>query len=202
MGTTRAVWTAVASIALSGLAGGCGEQPGAASVEGFNRAKGVVRVDFEPWTPHELAAQSVIVVYGSVESINDGRVYDNGLSTHTMVIGINPSDVLKDDPGRTGDLVYLEVPNLHSDNLDDLADALPDGTEVALFGRDATDPGADVEGDPDAGREAGSSVYAPFPQGLWFQTPAGLESVLTTPANTGDEWAGIASWDALKRAAS
>lgn len=193
----------VASVALAGLVGGCGEQPGAASVDGFNKAKGVVRINYEFYTPRKLAAESAIVVYGTVDSIEDGRVYDNGLSTRTVVIGIKPSDFVKDDPGREGDLVYFEVNTINSDNLDDIADALPEGTNVALFGWDADNPGAEVQGDADAGREAGSSVYAPFAQGLWFQTPDGLESVLTTPATTSEEeWAGIETWDALKRAAS
>lgn len=183
-------------------AAGCGD-PGAASVEAFNRAKGVVRVNYEPHTPRQLADEAAVVVYGTVKTVRDGSKHKGGPTARTVVIGIDPTDVVKDDPAREGDLVYAEVGRVEGDNVDDIADALPAGTPIAVFGADATDQGVEVDGSAGTGREPGSTVYVPFPQGLWFETPSGLESVLTDPAATGvDGWAGISSWDALKDAAT
>ena len=73
---------------------------------------------------------------------------------------------------------------------------------MALFSWPADDPGFEVSGDPDAGREAGSSVYSPMVQGLWFETAGGLTNVLAPSATAGGAWAGIDSWAALKEAAA
>jgi hypothetical protein len=174
-----------------------------ASVDAFNEAKGVERINFDPYTPRRLADESAIVVYGTVKSVEDGRVYDpGGLTMKNVVIGIDPSDIMKDDPDRRGNLVYVELSRVDGDNLDEIADALPKNTDVALFGWSADDPGFAVDGDPDAGREAGSSVYSPLAQGLWFETEDGLENVLTPRATSEGAWAGIDSWADLKQAAS
>jgi len=186
-------------LALLGCSG-----PSVASIHAFNEAKGAVRINFEPYTPVRLASESNIAIYGSVKSVEDGRVYGSGdIAMKNVVIGIDPTDVIKDDPARTGDLVYVELSRVDDDSsLDKIDDALPIGTQVALFGWPADDPGFEIDGDPNAGREDGSSVYSPLAQGLWFETADGLANVLTPSQTSSGAWAGVDSWTALEEAAT
>lgn len=178
--------------------------PNVGSVEAFNEAKGVERINFEPYTPTRLASESSIVVYGSVKSIEDGRLYGSGdILMKNVVIGIDPIDVVKDDPARNGDLVYFELSRVDDDaSLAKIADVLPLNAHVALFGYPADDPGFEVHGDPNSGREDGSSVYSPLAQGLWFETADGLANVLTATETSDGAWANVDSWAALKAAAT
>lgn len=181
--------------------GSCGGGSSIASVGAFNDARGMERINHEPYTPQQLLGSSTIAVHGTVESVRDGRAYNpGGVGMKNVVIAIDSQDMLKDDPARRGDLVYVELSRRDDSTIDAISDALPDGTGIALFGWPAADPGFEVDGDPDAGREADSSVYFPLAQGLWLETADGLENVLTPSATSSGTWAGIDSWPALKEA--
>jgi hypothetical protein len=170
-------------------------------VDSFREASGVGIIDFEPFTPTRVASESTLIVFGAVESVEDGRVYNSGgIEMRNVVIGINPTDVVKEDPQRSGSLVYVELSRRDDSSVDRIAHSLPNGTRVALFGYPADDPGFEVNGDPSAGRQEGSSVYAPLAQGLWFDGPDGFKNVLS-PSETDDgAWADVDSWTALKDA--
>ncbi|MCY7401996.1 MAG: hypothetical protein LH477_13785 [Nocardioides sp.] len=167
----------------------------------FNDARGLERINFEEYSPRQLLAEATIAVYGTVESVRDGRTYNpGGLGMRNVVVGVKATEVLKDDSTRQGDLVYFEMSRRDDSTIDAIENALPEGTHVALFAYPASDPGFQVDGDPDAGREPGSSVYFPLVQGLWIQTPDGLDCVLDPDITDQDGWTGINAWPELATA--
>ena len=169
-----------------------------ASVTRFNDARGLERINFDESTPRQLLTEATIAVHGTVESVRDGRTYNpGGLGMRNVVVGVEATEVLKDDSTRPGDLVYVEMSRRDDSTIDEIENALPEGTHVALFAYPANEPGFEVEGDPDAGRESGSSVYFPLVQGLWIQTPDGLECVLDPDITNQDGWTAINAWSEL-----
>lgn len=157
--------------------------------------------DFTPYdSPAAMMKDAVIAVHGRVASVEDGRLYATGVPQFNIMIGIEVDDVLRDDSERKGNLVYIELARPRELTVKKYAESLPIGTEAALFAYRWDDPGFRVA-KPNAGREEGSSVYAPLVQGFWLSDGTRLSSALTSQYVTEGAWAGIDSWDELKTAA-
>lgn len=157
--------------------------------------------DFTPYdSPSAMMADAAVAVHGRVASVEDGRLYSTGVPQFNIMIGIEVDDVLRDDPERKGELIYIELNRPREISVKQYAESLPIGTEAALFAYRWDDPGFRVA-KPNAGREQGASVYAPLVQGFWLSDGTRLTSALTTQYVSEGGWAGIDSWEELKAAA-
>jgi hypothetical protein len=149
----------------------------------------VVIYDYEPVdSPQALAAQSDLVVVGTIRSVSAGA----SLGTHdrpslVAVLEVEVAEMVLGDPRLLTDgRVYVDVPRRAPP--EDFMDVLPTG-RVLLFLSDATDH---PERGDTAGRPEGSRLFAPFVQGFWIESP---ESVIGVYADLGQHPPG---WDALR----
>lgn len=205
----RAISSAVVLALLGWAAAACGgsESPSGAPTrasadEFIELTQDTQHYMFEPFTPSQLLELSVVVVHGSVQTVREGRIHDpGGVLNHQIVVGLKPDEILKEDPARRGNLVYIELNRPDDVSADEMAQRLPRGTEVAVFASPGEDPGFPVR-NPNAGREAGASIYLPFPQGLWMGSEEGFQSVLTSEEVSQGAWSGVDSWESLKAAAA
>ncbi|MBG6059409.1 hypothetical protein RCH16_002632 [Cryobacterium sp. MP_M5] len=148
------------------------------SVEQF---AGIV-FDYDPLaSPAALAEQSRLVVTGTIDRVQEGRVEivpknENipGISTIVLVLR-DPKAVVGSVDERTDGLVYVELPNPGGHDPDAYQDGLREGSSVVAYLVPASD-GVPVEGvdtaiaDPKAGRPAGQALYLPAgPQALILQ---------------------------------
>lgn len=138
--------------------------------------------DYDPLaSPAALAEQSQLVVTGTIDRVQEGRVEivpENdtipGISTIVLVLR-DPKAVMGSVNEVTDGFVYIELPNPGGQQTDAYQKGLRAGSRVVAYLGPASD-GAPVEGvdtaiaEPEAGRPAGQALYIPAgPQALILQ---------------------------------
>lgn len=130
---------------------------------------------------------------GHIRSVDDGRVLRAGTErpVKTVVFDVVVSEVLagRGDAVKDGHL-WFEVPRpTRGVAVEQYAESLPND-EVVLFLFDRTNLSG-VE-NSNAGRPAGTKVFAPLPQGFWLGTDVFADSVWVEDLMELPEgWAGI-----------
>jgi hypothetical protein len=139
--------------------------------------------------PKELAAQSAIVVSGTISRIVEGRtqVIDD-VSGFTDVSIVAEVEVSKAHHGAlpkdSGGTVYVELPRIGETSATDYDVALPDDNAAVLYLVESR-PGDETIENPQAGRPLGQPILAPTtPQGFWMATPEGSVLVLEGELST------------------
>lgn len=118
--------------------------------------------DYDPYpNPRAMLRDVPIAIVGEVVSVDAALLQYEMEPQGATIVGIQPREVWKDDPARTTDIVYFELYRPREFDIDRYRDALPTGTQIALFGHHIPEPMEYIEGDP------GDLVYAPSPQGLF-----------------------------------
>jgi len=138
--------------------------------------------DYDPLaSPAALAKQSLFVVTGTIDRVQEGRnqiVPKNenapGISTIVLVLR-DPKFVTGDSQQGNDGFVYIELPNPGQQDSDAYRDGLRAGSAVVAYLVPAAD-GAPSEGvdtaiaDPKAGRPSGQDLFQPAgPQALVLQ---------------------------------
>ncbi|MET3770154.1 hypothetical protein ABIB15_002861 [Marisediminicola sp. UYEF4] len=138
--------------------------------------------DYDPVdSPSALEEQSQLVVTGTIERVQEGRVQIvpanekiPGVSTIVLVLR-DPMVVSGSVEENSDGFVYVELPNPGGQETDAYQDGLRAGSSVVAYLDPASD-GAPVEGvdtaiaDSKAGRPAGQALYLPAgPQALILQ---------------------------------
>ena len=141
-----------------------------------------INFDYDPVdSPAALAEQSRLVVTGTIERVQEGRVElvprnENVPGISTIVLVLNDPKVVEGglDDGSDG-LVYVELQNPGQQEPGAYQDGLRAGSSVVAYLVPSWD-GVQVEGtdiaiaDPMAGRPAGQALYLPAgPQALILQ---------------------------------
>lgn len=164
----------------------------------------VTSFDFEPFkSPRDLLDAADIVVRGHVTSVADGRSEGDpkGAPSHFVVVGLTPDEMFKTDAGRTGKLVYFEVERPDNFSASTYQEALPKGSSILLFGFNHDKGTYQPVQDNYAGREVGSTIYAPSPQGLFqLTTDQSLVPAMVTTDDLGTAWADTLNMADMRRA--
>lgn len=136
------------------------------------RAPGL-QVDYEPLsTPEEAAAIADLVARGTLVSVVQGRDLiveaDNpSVDVRSIVVGVRLDEVYAGSLGKEGDgIAYIQLPKSPLSSIGDYREALPTGTEAALYLTllPQEDP---LYRDDEAGRPKGQRIWVPIsPQGL------------------------------------
>lgn len=141
-----------------------------------------IEFDYDPApSPSALADQSGLVVTGTIERVQEGRVEivpkspkEPGISTIVLVVRESKA-VLGSLPEGNDGLVYVELPNPGQQEAEAYEGGLRAGSRVVVYLVPAGDgkPREDVDvaiADPDAGRPAGQALFITSgPQGLILQ---------------------------------
>ncbi len=165
----------VASISCVTVLSACTSEETATSYSTQQSVEQFVGTDFDydPLrSPAELAKQSRLVVVGTIERVQEGRVETipqnksiPGVSTIVLVLRSVTAVAGEVDEGTDG-FVYVELPNPGGRGTDAYRNGLRAGSSVVAYLVPASD-GAPAEGvdvgiaDPKAGRPDGQALYAP-----------------------------------------
>jgi hypothetical protein len=156
--------------------------PAGGSAQPFvDLARGTLQYEFEPFeTPAALLDDSLLGVLGEVRTVEDGRLQGplDQAPAHHIVVGLAVTESFKSDPGQHGDLVYFELRRPDNVSADTYAKALPKGTRIVLMAYAGDKPVYEPTTDNYAGREEGSSLYSPAPQGLLVEVDGRLQNVM------------------------
>jgi hypothetical protein len=186
--------SAAAVIAGLVLVTGCsGEEAPRTSAERISVVKSTARFSYSAYEdPADMLSKVDIAVVGTITSV--GRiVIDDELNDHGgALVTVEPHEVWKRPSGSTGPVYYvLNWPRESS--LEQLELALPEGSDVVLFGESTA--GRIRLG---AGRPTGG-VYEPVPEGLWLSSDSGgISNVWGEYSQSA--WTAIDSVDELRRA--
>lgn len=131
-----------------------------------------------------------VAAVGSVVSVEPALIADPMENYGAVLVGLRPIEMWKEDPSRTGDVVYFYFERPTNLEVSPYREGLPIDAEVAFFGFDWTDEVTFAEGDP------GGRVYVAAPQGLFV--PEGDERLLNVWGD--DHWPEIITIDDLRAA--
>lgn len=153
--------------------------------------------NYEPYdSPTAMLNTVDIALVGRVASVDpamlNGEMEDHG----AVVVGLDPTEVWKDDPNQSGEVVHFYFPRPKNVDIELYREGLPTGTQVVLFGTAITDDiESFAEGDP------GGIVYAPDPQGYYIANAEDrLVSIWAEEITTNEHWPNIDSIDDLREA--
>ena len=186
--------TIAAMIAGLVLISGCsGEDVPRTSAERLSVVKSTAQLSYIAFKdPVEMLSKSDIAVVGTIKSV--GRVIiDDELNDHGgAIVTVEPREVWKRPAGSTG-LVYYLLNWPRDSSLEPLESALPEDSEIVLFGDSIV--GRIKLG---AGRPTGT-VFEPVAEGLWMGANAGdISNVWGEYSQS--PWTAIDSVDELRKA--
>ena len=187
--TPRAAGTALLATGFAAaLLSGCAaaEPTGAPApgrgVEEFTDAFVGLSADYNPIAePAVLAAESSVVIRGTITSVGQGRTYaygpDDPAANTAIVLEVAVESV---EAGQLtpSDRVFVELPSPGGRPADYYAARLPADLPAVMYLDEATVMDGDVL-DATAGRPAGYPIYRPSsPQGLLVESPAGVSLLI------------------------
>lgn len=187
----RKVASVIAGLVL--MSGCSGEEAPRTSAERMSVVRSTAQLSYIAYEgPAEMLSKVDIAVVGTIKSV--GRIIiDDELDDHGgALITVEPHEVWKRPTGSTGPVYYL-LNWPRESSLEQLESALPEGSEVVLFGESTA--GRITLG---AGRPTGT-VYEPVPEGLWLSSDSGGISNVWGEYST-SPWTAIDSVDELRRA--
>lgn len=116
--------------------------------------------DYEPYASPRVMLKDVdIALVGTVVSVKPALIADELDGRGAVIVGLRPREIWKDDPARSGKIVYYYFQRPKNLGIGTYQKGLPAGTEVSLFGFNAAKLVKFTQGDP------GHASYAPAPQG-------------------------------------
>ncbi len=155
-----------------------------------------VQFEYEPYaTPKAMLDGVDVALVGDVVSVDSAlQELEEGPPIGAVVVGLEPREIWKDDPSRSGDVVFYWFSRPTNLDISLYRKGLPVGTEVVLFGQDATGRVTFAEGDP------GTTMYDPWPQGLFI--PAGENRLVNVWAEdiASSDWPEISNVEDLRAA--
>ncbi len=144
--------------------------------------------------PAAMLREVDLAVVGTVSSVDAAMIADELDGQGAVIVGLETTEVWKDDPDRTGEIVYYWFHRPKDFDVGMYRAALPLGTEVVLFGFDMNSRTRFSSGAPNA------TVYDPAPQGLYLPVQGdGLVNVWGEHIEDAD-WAGIRTVEDLRKA--
>lgn len=202
---TGAVTVLLLSIAVAGCALGDGRTPDA-SITTWNDATEFVDhltadfdVDYDAFSTPEAAVQTAdLVVVGRILAIREGfSIFSpEGLWEQRTTVVVRIEEVLAGM--ATSDDLILQVARSPLTSVEELAEAMPTGRALFIL-EDISDwrpfPRAEFQY-PD-GLSDSSTVYSPYPDGMWFATDAGPVGYFASFEETALRWPEATDFAAL-----
>ena len=150
--------------------------------------------DYEPYpTAGDMLEASDIALVGEVVSVDSAlQQLEEGPPVGAVIVGLRPREMWKDDPARSGDVVYHWFNRPTNLDISLYQKGLPKGTEIVLFGHDATDDVKFAESDVEP-----DNNYTADPQGYFIEVQDRLVNVWNEEATSSD-WASISNIDDLR----
>lgn len=145
-----------------------------------------VAADYDPYPNPRVMLRAVdVAIVGDIVSVDPALLAGETEPEGAAIVGVQPREVWKDDPTRATDIVYFELYRPREYEIGRYRDALPTGTEIALFGGHIPEPMDYIEGDP------GDLVYGPAPQGLFISDPTAQAAHIWSEDLGPADWPGI-----------
>lgn len=220
----RSVMVVLATLALFTVTTGCGSEPGSPRTtdartdrEGKRATIRTVRAfardvctfstyNYLPLrSPDALRKRVDLVATGTVQAVRSGRTFEAPYGVWQIVLTVTVDRVIKGhaDDGR----VYIEIQRPRGVPIARAQRKLREGTRAMVFARDRTEVPDDSYlpvAHQGAGRPAGTRLYHPHPQGMFFAAGNELVGCHESVARARDmaQWDGAPSLDALAKAAA
>lgn len=153
--------------------------------------------DYDPYpTPTAMLSAVDIALVGTVASVDAAMLNGEGENLGAVVVGLEPTEMWKDDPNRSGDVIHFYFSRPTNLDIELYRDGLPTGTQVVLFAGAVTDDiDSFAEGDP------GGIVYGPTPQGYYIANADDrLVNIWADDITTSGDWPNIDSIADLREA--
>lgn len=134
--------------------------------------RGISQFDIRPFgNPRALMGNMDVVVVGDVVDVAEGRVegeLDDG-PWHNVVVTLEVKRKIKAAPGDITDgRLYLELHRPDEMQVEAFRDVFPPGTQMTVFGFEASDQVMGPVTDEFAGRPEGTRLFAPSPEGFFL----------------------------------
>jgi hypothetical protein len=150
--------------------------------------------DYEPYPAAGDMLEAVdIALVGEVVSVDSAlQQLEDGPPVGAVIVGLHPREMWKDDPSRSGDVVYHWFNRPTNLDISLYQKGLPEDTQIVLFGHDATDTVTFAESDVEF-----DNNYTVDPQGYFIEVHDRLVNVWNEDTASSD-WAGISNIDDLR----
>lgn len=185
----------------SGGAGGDDANTGAGDVDIDSTAdlvelmRKTTSFEYDPYpTPGDMLEAVDIALVGEVVSVDPAlQEMEEGPPIGAVLVGLQPSELWKDDAAQSGDVVYYWFTRPTNLDIGLYQEGLPEGTEVVLFGHDATDNVSFT----DSGVKL-DNYYSADPQGYFIEEAEDRLVNVWAADIASSEWGGISNIDDLR----